>query len=174
MARPALFANGCPRLDYAAHLEPAIAEQFPALVGRDPRRLSVAQLEALGHTKQPLLRVIRTTCIERCADNEAEVRRCGMHWCPFWPYRMASNPFHRQELTEARRLELSARARANRRPRSNGHASQLKRRKLSRKTPERPPGRRRRCCRRMSLSALMRGYLNPPQGRPPPGSNDLP
>ena len=23
----------------------------------------------------------------------AEVRRCGMHWCPFWPYRMGSNPF---------------------------------------------------------------------------------
>jgi hypothetical protein len=23
----------------------------------------------------------------------AEVRRCSMHWCSFWPYRMASNPF---------------------------------------------------------------------------------
>jgi hypothetical protein len=45
------------------------------------------------HTKQPLLRVIRTNCVECCAGNEAEVRRCGMHWCPFWPYRMGSNPF---------------------------------------------------------------------------------
>jgi len=27
---------------------------MPALIGRDPRRLTVAQLEALGHTKRPL------------------------------------------------------------------------------------------------------------------------
>jgi hypothetical protein len=33
-----------------------------------------------------------------------------MHWCPFWPYRMASNPFHRQELTEAERQERAIRA----------------------------------------------------------------
>jgi hypothetical protein len=77
----------------AAQLEPAIVEQMPALLGRERRRLTVAELEALGHTKQPLLRVIRTNCVECCAGNEAEVRRCGMHWCPFWPYRMASNPF---------------------------------------------------------------------------------
>ena len=70
----------------------------------------MAQLEALGHTKQPLLRVIRTNCIECCAGNEAEVRRCGMHWCPFWPYRMGSNTFHRQELTEAERQERATRA----------------------------------------------------------------
>jgi hypothetical protein len=53
----ALFANGNPRPDCAAHLEPAIVEQVPALIGRDPRRLTVSELEALGHTKQPLLRV---------------------------------------------------------------------------------------------------------------------
>jgi hypothetical protein len=47
--------------------------------------------------------VIRTNCIECCAGNEAEVRRCGMHWCSFWPYWMASNSFHRQELTEVER-----------------------------------------------------------------------
>jgi hypothetical protein len=28
-----------------------------------------------------------------------------MHWCPFWPYRMGSNPFHRQELIEAERRD---------------------------------------------------------------------
>jgi hypothetical protein len=37
--------------------------------------------------------VIRINCIVCCAGTEAEVRRCGMHWCRFWPYRMASNPF---------------------------------------------------------------------------------
>jgi hypothetical protein len=54
--------------------------------------------------------VTRTHCIECCAGNEAEVRRCGMDWCPFWPYRMASNPFHRQELSEAERQERATRA----------------------------------------------------------------
>ena len=54
--------------------------------------------------------LIRTNCIECCAGNEAEVRRCGMHWCPFWPYRMGSNTFHRQELTEAERQERATRA----------------------------------------------------------------
>jgi hypothetical protein len=53
MAHPGLFPNGNPRSDYVAHLEPAIVEQVPALIGRDPRRLTVEQLEALGHTKHP-------------------------------------------------------------------------------------------------------------------------
>jgi hypothetical protein len=71
MTRPALFPNGNPRSDYVAQLEPTIVEQLPALIGRDPRRMSMAQLEALGHSKQPLLRVIRTNCIECCAGNDA-------------------------------------------------------------------------------------------------------
>ena len=76
-----------------AHLEPAVVEQLLALIGRDPRQMTVPELNALGHEKQPLLRVIRSNCIECCDGSEAEVRRCRMHWCPFWPYRMASNPF---------------------------------------------------------------------------------
>jgi hypothetical protein len=33
----------------------------------------LAELGALGHTKQPLLRIIRTDCIECCGGSEAEV-----------------------------------------------------------------------------------------------------
>jgi hypothetical protein len=93
MARPGLMPNGNPRPDYEAHLEPAVVEQLPALIGRDPRSMTPEQLESIGHSKQPLLRVIRTNCIECAGGSEAELRRCRMHWCPFWPYRMGSNPF---------------------------------------------------------------------------------
>jgi hypothetical protein len=55
--------------------------------------MTMAELNGIGHEKTPLLRVIRTNCLECVGGREAEVRRCRMWWCPFWPYRMASNPF---------------------------------------------------------------------------------
>jgi hypothetical protein len=90
VTRSRLYSNGNPQPE---HLEPAVVEQLPTLIGRDPRQMTVAELNALGHEKTPLLRVIRTNCIECVGGSEAEVRRCRMWWCPFWPYRMASNPF---------------------------------------------------------------------------------
>jgi hypothetical protein len=79
MVRPGLFPNGNPRADYAAHLEPAVVEQLPVMLGRDPGRLTVGQLEAMGHTKQPLLRVIRTN---RQRGRGAALRpRCGAAAC---------------------------------------------------------------------------------------------
>jgi hypothetical protein len=98
--RPGLYPNGNPQPDY---LEPAIVEQLPALIGKDPRQLTLAELQGLGHEKQPLLKVIRTNCVECAGGSEAEVRRCRMHHCPFWPYRMGTNPFHKQALTEEQR-----------------------------------------------------------------------
>ena len=53
-------------------------------------------------------------CIECVGGSEAEVRRCRLLHCPFWPYRLASNPFHRQALTEAERVARSTRAKASR------------------------------------------------------------
>jgi hypothetical protein len=129
MTRPALFANGNPRPDYAAQLEPAVVEQLPSLLGSDPRRLTVSELEALGHTKQPLPRVIRTNCIECCAGNEAEVRRCGMRWCPFWPYRMASNPFaaprSEAQLAHSRNRAAALRKPSSLEPEIGGHPPEV-------------------------------------------------
>jgi hypothetical protein len=114
MPQPGLYSNGNPRPDYPeAYLEPAVVEQLPTLIGRDPRQMTVAELNALGHEKQPLLRVIRLNCVECCGGAEAEVRRCRMHWCPFWPYRMATNPFAapRSEAQQAHARDIGARAR---------------------------------------------------------------
>lgn len=80
-------------------------------VGKDPRNLGEPELIELGCSKQPLLSVIRAKCIDCCAGNAAEVRRCGMIDCPLWPYRMGTNPFHRQDLTPEQRAARGERLR---------------------------------------------------------------
>jgi len=47
-----------------------------------------------GHTKTPLLKVIRKKCLDCCGGLHGEVRKCPIINCPLWPYRMAKNPFH--------------------------------------------------------------------------------
>ena len=62
-------------------------------IGKHPKHLTIRELEALGHTKTPLLRIIRKNCIDCAGGSQAEARRCSRVACEFWPYRMGSNPF---------------------------------------------------------------------------------
>lgn len=62
-------------------------------MGKDPRTMGVSDLNALGHHKAPLLKVIRANCLE-CVGSRSEVRRCAAFKCAFWPYRMGTNPFY--------------------------------------------------------------------------------
>jgi hypothetical protein len=55
------------------------------------------------HQPMPILRVIREKCLDCCAGSESEVRKCGAIKCALWPYRMASNPFRRREMTDDQR-----------------------------------------------------------------------
>lgn len=80
-------------------------------IGRHSRTMSVEELNALGHHKRPLLQAIRQNCIDCAGGSQAEVRRCGMVTCPFWPYRMGSNPFVSREMTEEQRTEMGERLR---------------------------------------------------------------
>ena len=102
------------------HTEPAMVEGEETLIGRDPRQMTVAELNELGHYKRPVLRAIRANCIDCCAGNEAEVRRCRMLACPMWPYRMATNPFHTQEITDEVRQTRAAILSRARQARGNG------------------------------------------------------
>lgn len=61
--------------------------------GADPRELPLSALEAAGHKKRPLLSAIREKCLDCCAGQPTEVRRCTAVGCALWPFRMASNPF---------------------------------------------------------------------------------
>ena len=50
----------------------------------------------MGHTKIPLLKVIRRRCIDCCAYNIREVNKCPAVECPSWPYRTGKNPFRKK------------------------------------------------------------------------------
>jgi hypothetical protein len=79
-------------------------------VGLDPMGIATATLTAAGHpphrTRDILARMgdvplisgmtrhkhLRNHCLEMCAENSAEVRRCTIINCPLWAYRMGRNP----------------------------------------------------------------------------------
>ncbi len=64
-----------------------------SLVGRDPRDMPLEDLRHLGHPTSPV-KAIRAKCIDCCADQQSEVRRCVSTTCALWPLRMNANPFH--------------------------------------------------------------------------------
>ena len=88
-------------------LEPGIDGE---LIGRDPRKMSVAELTALGHHPRSPLAALRARCVDCCADFHSEVRKCVAVNCPAWPFRLGKNPYCKgRVLTE----EQKARARIN-------------------------------------------------------------
>jgi hypothetical protein len=80
-------------------------------IGRDPMSIRVDILTAAGHPPRRTSRLVgaltsaldrdvgdlreyrdlRRHCLD-CAENSAEVRRCAIIDCPFWPYRTGRNP----------------------------------------------------------------------------------
>ena len=80
------------KIDRAACLEACEAEDGN-LIGRDPRRMGKANLEAAGFEPLTPMEVIRAKCLDCCAGSAQEVRYCVAVDCPSWLYRMGSNPF---------------------------------------------------------------------------------
>ena len=91
-------------------------------VGRDPRAMPTADLEALGHGKQPLLRAIRARCLDCCAEQPNEVRLCTAVKCALWPYRMGSDPFRASPSEERRERGRRLAARRHQQPENPGAA----------------------------------------------------
>ena len=78
-------------------------------IGRDPRKMTVEDLNTIGHIKQPILDVIRAKCLD-CSHTQSEVRKCTcVCTCPLWPYRMGSNPFISRRESEPSAAQLAAR-----------------------------------------------------------------
>lgn len=71
-------------------------------IGRDPRSMPAAELEALGHPRISQTDAIRAKCLDCCCGSPAEVRRCGAIDCALWPFRMGTNPY-RQPMSQERR-----------------------------------------------------------------------
>lgn len=86
-------------------------------MGRDPRRMNAAALEACGLERQSRGDAIRAKCTECMAGSQAEVRRCGDVSCALWPFRMGTNPWpEKRVMSEEQRalaVERLSRARAN-------------------------------------------------------------
>jgi hypothetical protein len=74
------------------------------LIGRDPRTMSSAELEALGRPRVSRGDAIRAKCIDCSGGNAAEARRCAMLDCPLWPFRMGTDPFREPKSEEQRQL----------------------------------------------------------------------
>jgi len=77
-------------------------------VDRDPRAMSTAELEQLGHARVAPLRALRLKCLDCCNESAQEVRLCTAVDCPSWPFRMGKNPW-RRKLDQEERAALRAR-----------------------------------------------------------------
>ena len=66
------------------------------LVGKNPLFLEGVQLDAAGIERTTPLKAIRAHCIDCCAGNKAEVRRCVAVKCALWHLRMGANPFQKR------------------------------------------------------------------------------
>jgi hypothetical protein len=85
------------------------------MVGRDPRAMSLAELEAVGHARLSPTEAIRAKCLDCCAGSPHEVRLCVATLCPSWPFRTGSNPWRagktEAQLEAARKLGEASRLR---------------------------------------------------------------
>jgi hypothetical protein len=62
------------------------------LVGRDPRELTPQDFHAAGVPLRPVMKAVRTNCIECCCGQVGEVAKCVRVGCPMWPLRMGVFP----------------------------------------------------------------------------------
>lgn len=62
-----------------------------------------------GHSKKPLLKVIRSKCMDCCVQQPSEVRLCAAKTCPLWPYRMGKDPFRNRTMTDEQKQAAAKR-----------------------------------------------------------------
>jgi len=78
-------------------------------VGKDPRKLSVEELNESGHFDAPLTQVIRRKCLDCCGGVQDEVKKCTAVSCNLWAYRMNKNPFRKRVLTDEQKQAMADR-----------------------------------------------------------------
>jgi hypothetical protein len=80
------------------------------MTGRDPRRMSPDELEAMGHQRMSVIEALRLRCLDCCAGSPNEVRLCVAVACPSWPFRMGKSPW-RPKPSEGRLAAMRERGR---------------------------------------------------------------
>lgn len=91
-------------------------------VGRDPRKMTMDEIKACGHEPMPVLAAIRSKCLDCCANQLSEVRRCVSVSCPLWPFRMNKNPWReKREMSDEQREAIRVRFQNARLANSDGN-----------------------------------------------------
>lgn len=67
------------------------------LIGRDPREVSSGEYATHLPNAQVGMKAIRAKCLDCCAGNHTEIRKCVVTHCPLWPLRMGNKPKGLQE-----------------------------------------------------------------------------
>ena len=78
-------------------------------IGRDPRQMTGDELRAVGHEPKSVIRALRERCMDCCAEDRSEVRKCVSTTCPAWPFRMGSNPWRKPRTLNPERRAAQAR-----------------------------------------------------------------
>lgn len=76
-----------------ARRQPALEQRDGEEIGRDPRKMTMTELEAAGHARLPLSKAIRRFCIECSGGPPHHPRKCVFVDCVLWPFRMGTNPW---------------------------------------------------------------------------------
>lgn len=79
-------------LDKLNYVETSAADDGH-FVGRDPRKMAVETLRAIGGSSTPV-KAIRSKCMDCCVGSAGEVRKCVTFKCALWPFRMGVSPFY--------------------------------------------------------------------------------
>jgi hypothetical protein len=78
----------------------ALEEGSEGTQGRDPRQMTLEELESVGHPPRPLREAIREKCLDCSGGSIKEIRLCTAVACALWPFRMNKNPFHTRKSTD--------------------------------------------------------------------------
>ena len=65
------------------------------LTSKTPEFWGSETLNIMGHKKRPILKTIRSKCLDCCYNQPKEVRFCQQIDCSLWPYRMGTDPFRK-------------------------------------------------------------------------------
>ena len=85
------------------------------VVGRSPLQCTRQELAAEGHAPISAQEALRLHCLDCCANNAAEVRKCVAVRCVSWPFRLGRSPWKAapviSEETRQKRIAGLAKAR---------------------------------------------------------------
>ena len=82
--------------------------------GLDPRDMTPADLNAIGHEAMSPGKALRLRCLDCSGGAAPEVRACTATRCPAWPFRMGANPWRAPVSEERREAARATFARARR------------------------------------------------------------